>query len=76
MTDHKSDARKLMEKAIEWTGYGVLVVLWAFMLLAQLFPDLGVGVDDQVVRMGVLTALLAFLSISPSSSSGRLRLCD
>ncbi len=53
--------KNILKKVLEWTGYGILVALLFFMLLAQLFPNLEKIVDDHIVQMGLLAGLLAFL---------------
>ena len=61
MPKDKNSAKSILRKVLEWTGYGVLLALLLFMILAQLFPDLKEDVDDQFIQIGLLTGLLAFL---------------
>ncbi len=61
MPKDKNSGKSILKRSLEWTGYGVLVALLIFMILAQLFPDLKEVVDNHFIQMGLLTGLLAFL---------------
>ena len=61
MTGKQTNVRSSLNRALRSTGYWILIALWAFMLLAILFPALKTIIGEQVIQLGILTGLLAFL---------------
>lgn len=69
MPNERKTAKSIVNKFLELTGYVILIALLVFMLLIQWFPNLGLVVGDQVIKIGLLAGFLTFLSYFDSRIS-------